>query len=246
MGGMSMILAALLVTATMASADEKPSGDTTVYHVPGKKRVHVKECRRLKTTEGTTKMTLAEAEAKGLPLCSRCPGSTTQGKGNPDGEDKDKPNDDAKPGDDGKLPGDTKVYHTPGKKRVHVKGCRRLETTEGMTEMTLAEAEAKGLPLCSKCPGSTTDRDDKDKDKGEDKDEDTDKDKDEANGDKTKLPGDTVVYYFGKKRVHVEGCRRLTTKEGATKMTLAEAEAKGLALCSRCPGSTTPGKKKEE
>ena len=233
-----MILAALLVTATMASAEDKPSGDTTVYHVPGKKRVHVKECRRLKTTEGTTKMTLAEAEAKGLPLCSRCPGSTTPGKGNPEGKDEDKSDDDAKGGDDGKLPGDTKVYYKPGKKRVHVKGCRRLTSTEGMTEMTLAEAEAKGLPLCSRCPGSTTDRDDKDKDKGEDK--------DEATGDDGKLPGDTVVYYFGKKRVHVEGCRRLTTKEGATKMTLAEAEAKGLPLCSRCPGSTTPRKEKDE
>ena len=30
-------------------------------------------------------MTLAEAEAKGLSLCSRCPGSTTPGKGNPKG-----------------------------------------------------------------------------------------------------------------------------------------------------------------
>lgn len=68
-------------------AGAKPSGDTTVYHVEGKKRVHVKGCRRLTTDPKAlatmTKMTLAEAEAKGLPLCSRCPGSTTPGKGNP-------------------------------------------------------------------------------------------------------------------------------------------------------------------
>ena len=54
-----------------------------------------------------------------------------------------------------------------------------------------------------------------------------------------------VVYWDGKKRVHVRGCRRLTTdpQELAKlqKMTLAEARAKGLPLCSKCPGSTTPG-----
>jgi hypothetical protein len=65
----------------------KPSGDTTVYYVEGKKRVHREGCRRLTTDPKIlatmTKMTLAEAEEKGLPLCSRCPASTTPGKGNP-------------------------------------------------------------------------------------------------------------------------------------------------------------------
>jgi len=61
------------------------------------------------------------------------------------------------------------------------------------------------------------------------------------------VPGDTTVYYHeGKNRVHVLGCRRLTTDPAVvatlTTMTLAEAEAKGLPLCSRCPGSTTPGR----
>lgn len=59
-------------------------GDTIVYLQEGKKRVHVKSCRRLgEDLSGYTKMTLAEAEGKSLPLCSRCPGSTTSGKGNP-------------------------------------------------------------------------------------------------------------------------------------------------------------------
>jgi len=62
-----------------------------------------------------------------------------------------------------------------------------------------------------------------------------------------KLTGETTVYHEeGKQRVHVEGCRRLATDPKIlatmTKMTLAEAEEEGLKLCSRCPGSTTPGK----
>jgi hypothetical protein len=60
------------------------------------------------------------------------------------------------------------------------------------------------------------------------------------------LPGDTSVYYGGGPRSHVKGCRRLTKDPAElakmTKMTLAEAEAKGLWLCSRCPGSTVAGK----
>lgn len=57
----------------------------------------------------------------------------------------------------------------------------------------------------------------------------------------TKPPGDTTVYHSGGKRVHVVGCQRLTGDlTSMKKMTLAEAEAKGLPLCSRCPGSTTP------
>jgi hypothetical protein len=69
------------------TAAAKPSGDITVYYAEGKRRVHVVGCRRLTTDpEGLatlTTMTLAEAVARGLPLCSRCPGSATPGLGNP-------------------------------------------------------------------------------------------------------------------------------------------------------------------
>jgi hypothetical protein len=69
-----------------ATAAKLP-GDTPVFSVGGKGRVHVEGCRRLSNDPAErakmTKMTLAEAEANGLPLCSRCPGSNTQGKGNP-------------------------------------------------------------------------------------------------------------------------------------------------------------------
>ena len=57
------------------------------------------------------------------------------------------------------------------------------------------------------------------------------------------VPGSTTVYFSGSgKRCHVDGCRRLTSKDGMTKSTLAEMLKKGIPLCSRCPGSTTPGK----
>ncbi len=72
----------LLITGLQAA--EKPSGDTVVYLLEGKNRVHVAKCRRLPKdpTELAkyTTMTLKEAEAKGLQLCSKCPGSTTPGR----------------------------------------------------------------------------------------------------------------------------------------------------------------------
>ncbi len=83
-------VAALLIFATGLHAAAKPPGDTVVYHMEGKNRVHVADCRRLpKDPAERAKyktMTLAEAEKKGLPLCSKCPGSDTPGR------DKDKDN----------------------------------------------------------------------------------------------------------------------------------------------------------
>jgi hypothetical protein len=78
---------ALLFQATRA----EPPEETTVYHVSGKNRVHVEGCKRLTKDRAEraqmTTMTLAEAKAKGLELCSRCPGSTTPGRGNPEEDD---------------------------------------------------------------------------------------------------------------------------------------------------------------
>lgn len=141
------------------------------------------------------------------------------------------------------TPDQPTVFHVEGKNRVHVDGCRRLTTDPAerakLAQMTLAEAKAKGLELCSKCPGSTTPG------------------RNEAvvtpptppKEDKEKKDS-TVYQVTGKNRVHVDGCRRLTKdpaeRAKLTKMTLAEAKAKGLELCSRCPGSTTPGRVKPE
>ena len=76
-----LIFAGLVLQLQAISAE--PSGDTTVYHAEGKNRVHLEECKRLpkEPAERATfaKITYAEAKAKNLPLCSRCPGSTTPG-----------------------------------------------------------------------------------------------------------------------------------------------------------------------
>lgn len=80
----------LLLSTSLHAAETKPSGDTVVYHVSGKNRVHVVGCRRLTKDPAELakleKMTLKEAEAKGLQLCSKCPGSETPGRD----KDKDK------------------------------------------------------------------------------------------------------------------------------------------------------------
>lgn len=62
------------------------------------------------------------------------------------------------------------------------------------------------------------------------------------------LPDDTKVYWDGVKRGHVEGCRRLTKDPAELAKipitTLGKLKAAGSELCSRCPGSTTPGRDK--
>jgi hypothetical protein len=59
----------------------EPAGETTVFHVAGRDRVHLENCRRLTKDPvelaKLAKMTLAEAKTQGLLLCSKCPGSTT-------------------------------------------------------------------------------------------------------------------------------------------------------------------------
>jgi hypothetical protein len=151
---------------------------------------------------------------------------------------------------------DTIVYHSSGKKRVHLPECRRyqqLTDTEkaAMTKMTYAEAKAKNLPLCSRCPGSTTEGKGTPIPEAEKKPESAPTPAPPTDSTPTteatpagEPPGDTAVYWEGKRRVHLPDCvryQRLTDEEKAamTKMTYAEAKAKGLPLCSRCPGSTT-------
>jgi hypothetical protein len=136
----------------------------------------------------------------------------------------------------------TKVYHQAGKNRVHLAECPRYSKADPslFTEMTMAEAEAKGLVLCSRCPGSTTT---KNPSKGKTAAAAAGKPATATAASLTAndLTPDTIVYFSGKKRVHLQGCPRYKSADPSsfTTMTWAEAQAKGLSLCSRCPGSTT-------
>ena len=91
--GMAVLGLSFVGTVLLAGlqAAEKPSDDTVVYYMEGQKRVHVANCRRFPKDPAERakfkQMTLKEAEEKGLPLCSKCPGSTTPGK--PKDKDKD-------------------------------------------------------------------------------------------------------------------------------------------------------------
>lgn len=135
-----------------------------------------------------------------------------------------------------KADDDNITCYYSGGKRVHVVGCKRLtkdpKELAKMTKMTLAEAKKKGLLPCSKCPVKSAA---------------PKKGSNDSKAQSSEIPADTIVYYKeGGKRCHIKGCRRLTKdpKELAKMktMTYAEAMKKGIPPCSRCPGSTTPGK----
>lgn len=143
--GICMAAILFLAPGFEASAQDLPD-DTIVYYVPGKERCHLADCKR--RNEGMSTMTWAEAKAKGLPLCSRCPGSTTSA-----GEKKEKKEQVAQSSAAAPAEGPI-VYYTPGNKRCHLAGCKRISAD--MSTMPLAEAKAKGLPFCSKCPTNTT------------------------------------------------------------------------------------------
>ena len=140
------------------TTDGKPAGltlppDTPTFHVEGKGRVHLDGCRRLTDDPDERakmiKMTLEEAAAKGLTPCSRC---WTDAKAVKEAStNKESAEHQSAPS------GDTEVFHAEGKMRVHVKNCKRLpDDLSTWTKMTLDAAQKKGLPLCSRCPGSTT------------------------------------------------------------------------------------------
>jgi len=91
--GLMLLIPSVWLVTSASGGEVRHADDTTVYHAEGSKRVHVEGCRRLTSTEGMTKMTLAEAKGKGLPLCSRCPGTTTPRKTTPPNADADTPRD---------------------------------------------------------------------------------------------------------------------------------------------------------
>jgi hypothetical protein len=87
------LLMASAVALSLQTIHAEPSDKTTVYHPTGKARVHVEECKRLTQDPveraKLAKMTLAEAKAKGLETCTKCPVNSTPEKADPqDNEEK--------------------------------------------------------------------------------------------------------------------------------------------------------------
>jgi hypothetical protein len=122
------------------------------------------------------------------------------------------------------FPDNTPVYYNGGN-RGHIEGCRRIspEAKAAGPNTTYGAMIAQGGQLCSRCPGSALNQEREGVQPAP------------AKG----LPGGTIVYYAGGKRGHIETCRRFSPemKIPANRMTLAEMQAKGGQLCSRCPGS---------
>lgn len=129
---------------------------------------------------------------------------------------------------------DTIVYWNGTGKRVHVEGCPRLTTDADelakLQKMTLAEAEAKSLPACSRCPGSELNTQREAAKSGS-------AGAPTAPKAATDFPPDTKVQWDGGKRGHIQGCRRASTDPADFNKTLAEMRAADAQLCSRCPGS---------
>lgn len=155
---------AMLFLATGLHASAKPPGDTVVYH-DGKNRVHVAECKRLtkdpQQLAKFKKLTLAEAESKGLQLCSKCPGSDTPGKEKspndklgPAGSYPEAPGAKSGGGQAAKAKGPVvqyapamKVYLEAMWQRVHAEDCPRILQKDMMKTMTLEEADKAGYRI---------------------------------------------------------------------------------------------------
>jgi len=103
----------LLAIGIEAQETAQLTDDTIVYYTPGKKRCHLADCKRCEA--GMATMTWAEAKAKGLPLCSKCPSS------------------------------ETFVYYMPGKKRCHLADCKRRKEGMAIMKLSEAKTKGLPL-----------------------------------------------------------------------------------------------------
>lgn len=147
----ALIILATLIGSFAYAEEAKPSGDTIVYHAAGKKSVHVKGCRRLTKDSAELakmeKMTLAEAEKKGLRLCSKCPGSELNKQGEASTDKKESGKEKKNSGPAVQYAPDTKVYCDALWMRVHAENCPELILKDKKKTMTLEEADKAGYRI---------------------------------------------------------------------------------------------------
>lgn len=144
-----LFTAVLLTVGTTRVPAAEPDPNTKVYW-DGGKRGHIDACPRLpKDAAELAKIpvkTHAEMIAGGALLCSRCPGSTTQGKGNPD-RGKKEPNSDKSEPPSVEYDPKTKVYADALWYRVHAEDSPDLILKEHKKTMTLEEADRAGYRI---------------------------------------------------------------------------------------------------
>jgi hypothetical protein len=131
----------------------------------------------------------------------------------------------------GDLPDDTTVYYSGSGKRCHIPGCPRLTMDPAglvkMQKMTLAEAEKKGLPPCSRCPKSKLEQE-RSLAAAKERLAATEEREESA---RVEYDPNTKVYCDALwMRVHAEDCPSLILKEKKKTMTLEEADKAGYRI----------------
>ena len=217
----SVICAAFILSVAYAvqpaSGETKSAGETTVYYASGKKS-HVKACKRLTGDLTSYKtMTLAEAEAKGLPLCSRCPVGEDVKAGGVAPANK-------APAVAGvKYDPNTMIYCDALWMRVHEESCPMLVLKDMKKTMTLEEADKAGWRIGESGQSG----------------------RDNCcflgyrrKYPKKEIPGDSLGIVqsmkSGKIKFHLAGCHRFQVQRDQKIMTMKEAKAAGAYVCEHC------------
>ena len=146
---LTLLLAALLLIAGTTASHAAEIDPSTKVYWNGGKRGHIDGCPRLpKDAAELAKMpvkTYGEMIAGGALLCSRCPGSTTPGKGNPEGGKDGPAKGDSAPAVE--YDPDTKVYADALWLRVHAEDCPQLILKEKKKAMALEDVDKAGYRI---------------------------------------------------------------------------------------------------
>jgi hypothetical protein len=218
-----LLSAVFLITGSSGAHAAEPDSNTKVYW-DGGKRGHVDGCRRLtKDPAELAKLpvkTYGELIAGGASLCSKCPGTTTEGKGKSGGGSK-KPKT-----DDSDVPAvaydpNTKVYADALWLRVHAEDSPDLILKEHKKTMTLEEADKAGYRIGeSGQSGRSTSS---------------------FQGYKRKYPAktftdDTILAGNDEKRKvkHLPGCHRYWPDKSDRRRPLKDWVADGFVVCPHC------------
>jgi hypothetical protein len=212
------LLVTLLIGSLLLVFAEPPllNDDTKVYW-DGGNRGHVDGCSRLpKDAAELAKLktsTYGAMTKAGAQLCSRCPGSTTAGKGNPQGEKKNAPSATFDP--------KTQVIADALWFRVHARDCPHLILKDKKKTLTLQEADEAGYRI-----GET----------GQSGRETCCLTGYQRKHPERKFSDDTILAGNQEKRnvKHLPGCHRYWPDKSDLRRPLKDWVADGFAICPHC------------